>query len=840
MRFRSLRSFRSLAGIALLLLAFAACNGGGCSGCEGCGIAAIPGGFPVDQGIANAAQVRLTSSGVAFLEENIDGIIPIVLPDGLDFPVERSDQGVAILCSTDPTAGDGVTNCYAHVEVDSVDVQPVEGTNEIHANLRVIADSRDDMGVQGAWVIRVLASDCLLNIDTRGGERPYVGVAAALALEEIDRPAREGLTRLAVQSVGLAEGEGIETDDFSITYRNWWDGGPIACGIADLLRDTIAGTISGAVEGLLTGALDENLCTRRGELGCPTGTFDRGETAPDAVCYFDETAPSEGDECVPSLLGFEGRGDLGRQLLAGFAPGAHGPLQLSLAAGGDGESVSEGVSIFLDGGMMSFDRAFTTTPGHDVCVPITEPPPLPEVPRVDAFRGNVIPGTEVETHLGVGISEAYLDHAGWGMFDSGMLCLGAGTRLSQDISTGLVSALSSSLRSLAFPLSDAPLTIALRPQQPPDFTVGTTEGAPLLTIVLRELHMDFYVWSSERYTRFMTLRTDLTVRLSAVVEAGQIVLGIDEVEAANSEVTNSELLTERPDALAGALEMVVPAVAGGLAGAIPPISLPAIMGFELDVPPEGLRGVAEGDDRFIGVFADLRLPAAASTRVLDTELELSDLSLDRESMTIDHWGQGEGNAVWLHVSARGAEGALVEHSHRIGHGPWSRWSRDGRVRIDDPVLLLQADHTIEARSRIVGSPLSVDPTPASARLRIDVLAPDVALSPREDGGFVIEADDILTRRDALRARHRVGAGAWSEWSSELAIAPSGEGGALEVEVIDESGNVGSASAPLIRGIPSPNGGGCGCRTSSAPSTIPTWLAALAVALVLRRRALRNS
>src|SRR5690606_27918869 len=146
------------------------------------------------------------------------------------------------------------------------------------------------------------------------------------------------------------------------------------------------------------------------------------------------------------------------------SPGTHAPGQFVLAAGGDGEAVNNGMSLFMHGGFMSMTRDFASSPGHNPCVPLVEPPELPTIARVESFRGNVIPGTTTPTHVGIGIAEDFLDYAGYGMFDSGMLCIGAGTRLAQQLSTGLVSTIAPSLRQLAFPDRAAPLTLAIRPQ----------------------------------------------------------------------------------------------------------------------------------------------------------------------------------------------------------------------------------------------------------------------------------------------------------------------------------------------------------------------------------------
>ena len=135
------------------------------------------------------------------------------------------------------------------------------------------------------------------------------------------------------------------------------------------------------------------------------------------------------------------------------------------------------------------------------------------------------------------------------------------------------------------------------------FTVGAgTEADPLLTITLPEAQMDFYVWSTERYIRFMTFQTDLVIRMNLVIEEGEIVPMILGIDATNSSVTNSELLQERAESLAGTLETLISSFAGMLTSGISPIALPDIMGFNLEVPDGGITQATEGEDRFLAIF----------------------------------------------------------------------------------------------------------------------------------------------------------------------------------------------------------------------------------------------
>lgn len=803
------RTWKPIVASALVMLVFA-CGGGGCSGCAGCGISPIPGAFPVAQRIPNSAQVRLTSGGIGFIEDNISPIVMNLLGSGLDFPVHTIHQSVVLgtitICDDD--------HCSVHIDIESVDITPTP-PNELVVHVRAVLHSRHGSGTDvstytnGHW-----PGTCDLTINTQPGGRDYVGVTATLLLRNITgHPARDGYTELVVQSVALTSGEDIESSDITIS-----GGFAGICGLLDLdfIKNLIIGQLAGSISGLLNSAIGDNLCTTVGTSGyCPTGTFPDGATTdPATICRY---GAAHSDPCVPMLLGTDGRGDLGGAFLGGFSPGTHAPIQLVLAAGGDGIAVDNGMTVDLVGGFMSMDRTFTTSPGHNSCVPLIPPPtPFPPViAQADAFQHNVIPGTTTSAHVGIGIAEDYLNYAGYGMFDSGMLCIGTGTRLSQQLSTGLLSALVRSLNALTFPDTNAAVAISVRPQLPPTFDVGTTPGASLLTITLPSAMIDFYVWSSERYVRFMTYQTDLVIEMNLEVSGGQITPMIVSITPMNSVVTNSELLSESPTALAATLETVIQMFAGMFSSGISPISLPAIMGFNLDVPSGGILGVSSSGDDFLSIWANLSL--APETRSLDTQLELSDLVLSPESMEVEHWGETP-NTVWLHFASEGADVSdMVEYQYRVDGGPWSRWTRDQRIQIDDDVLLLQARHQIEARSRIVGAERTVDGTPATSTLLVDTLAPTVALE-RSANGMVATGDDIISEGD-LEYRFKVGSAAWTDWSTRDEIALTEDLLAqdhllINVEARDEAGNIGRAQEALIRGLPNPAAaGGCGCRAT---------------------------
>lgn len=792
--------YRSLPHL-LAMFILSACGGGGCSTCDGCGVSPIPGGFKVEERVANATQIRLTPDGISFLEDNIGSLVTSFLPDGLDFEIPRTEEdflGTLTICPG--------SDCIARAEIDSVDIQPV-APNRLEIHLELILDSRNTAGARRGLPIDYWACGGEIDLDTRRGSRDVVGINADIVLANETRNPRTGYTRLVVENTMLDPSQPIENADVEVRDC-------VLSGLLNLARGLIIDQLTSQVDGLLQDALDEQLCTTQGEFGCPTGTVADGP-AEDDVCRF-----TAGGECVPILLGTDGQGDLGAAFLGSISPGTHAPGQFLLAAGGEGEAVNNGMSLFMYGGFLGTSRDFSTTPANNPCVPALDPPPLPTIPRVATFRGNTVPGLATPPHVGIGLAESFLDHAGYGMYDAGLLCIGAGTPLAQELSTGLFSLLVPSLNRLAFPLRNAPLAVVLRPQNPPDFEIGAgTEVDPLLNVELPQLQIDFYVYSQERFVRFMTYEADFSIPINLSVMDGEIVPNILGLTAANSVVTNQEvLLTEDPAMLAGVIEDILSAFASMAFEGLGGFELPELMGLELQVPEGGIRGIEESGEEFLGIFANLAVagPSAFSFPA-DTRLEVGTPVLDPEAMTLANWGNGEIPKVDLFFEADGPEGVEFEYSYRLDNMQWQPWTTEEHVVFESRTLLFQAVHTIEARARVVGERDTVDLTPASAEVVIDVLAPAVELESVL-GGTLVTARDVIS--DDLRVRFREPGDEWSDWAVLEEDHVIGSDG-VDVEVRDASGNVGSASNALIRGRPNPSAdGGCACAVPGQSDNRP--------------------
>lgn len=832
--------------LVLGLLVFAiACGDEGCSTCDECGIAPIPGGYPLDERIPNAVQVRLTEHGINFVQDDIEDILGAALPDGLRFEVpEMEVEDVLTLCPS--------RNCYIEAEIPeggfTIDlVEP----NVLEVYIQLIVSTHDADGNRAP--IDTSLGDTTVDVDTRGGSRDHVGALATIALtgaEEVVNGEPWAYTSADVQSVELVED--LEDSDWDIDVVLCECGilAPWCCignwtvdGIVSLLEGTITDLLNDEIGGMVDDLIGDMLCMTDTGSGCPTGTENDSGT-----CYFPGT-----DECVPMLLGLEGQGDLGAELLGGFAPGAHGRLRFLAALGGDGRVVNEGLSLSMFGGLQSLDESMTVAPGHNPCVPQTTPPALPDVPIAGALEGNTVPGTGDPTQVGIGVSESFINHAGWGVFDSGMLCVGAGANLTDLLVTGTLSIFIGSLNDLTFPDGSQPVAIMLQPKQPPAIDVRTDAEAPLLGISLPELEVDMYAFIQERYVRFMTLAADVNLEVDLAVDASGIMLDIGDVAFDNASIINDDLITEDADAVVGMLEGLIPGLIGGLLGdELDAIELPELMGFELDVPEGGIQGFEDGGEDFLGIFANLAIAEGASfdatdglqmgttelARPVETEIREVSLKVEDGALALETFHEAEDPVLTASVRGQGAA-YDYEYSYRLDGQPWSIWAAGDELVIQDRLLRWQGRHTLEVRARQAGVPASTDPTPARTEVIVDGLPPEVWFEP-VPGGYQLMADDIVSPNEALEYRHRDGDGGWTDWSP-LGDGPvlDGHPDDLDVQVRDEAGNVAGSEAALIRGVEDPNAtDACDCAVPGGGSN-HTPLAGLAllllVGMAMRRR-----
>ncbi len=111
---------------------------------------------------------------------------------------------------------------------------------------------------------------------------------------------------------------------------------------------------------------------------------------------------------------------------------------------------------------------------------------------------------------------------------------------------------------------------------------------PTLLVSLRQVSLDFYFFSLDRFIRFMTATYDLSVPVELSVGPDGLTPGIANIGVTNGAVTNSQLLREAPATLSSAISGLLSGIVGQeLGSAIKPINLNsslASLGIELTHP----------------------------------------------------------------------------------------------------------------------------------------------------------------------------------------------------------------------------------------------------------------
>jgi hypothetical protein len=206
-----MRRFFREACVVVLLFAFSACDQQGCSGCEGCGIEQIPGGFPLENRIPNAGQMRLTTHGIDFIEANMAQIVSQFLPDGLSFPIPQSSMDFAGFNAEVCPHGD----CFVDLEITDVSLDP-RAPNMLAVALRMIVSTRNlslgvDLGFDcpncewngfGWDCSTSTLLECTVGVDTRWENPEDVGVTVNILFTT---DPHTGYTEVAVEDPQLSD-----------------------------------------------------------------------------------------------------------------------------------------------------------------------------------------------------------------------------------------------------------------------------------------------------------------------------------------------------------------------------------------------------------------------------------------------------------------------------------------------------------------------------------------------------------------------------------------------------------------------------------------------------------
>jgi hypothetical protein len=719
-------------GFALLLVfamtAAVNCESGGCAGCAT--MEPVEGGFPLEQAIENGVQIRITESGLSFIEGNAAQMMGGLLPEGMTFVVPpQCDESVVVgsfdLCGTGEQ-GNCVADdppCEVQMELVSLGLSPSPPAS-LEVEARVNFWSLHSMQTHGS----LGALDCNVDVDTRLGDQAY---ATAVATLELSQDPLSNRTHMKLTTIDIPEGE-IENADLDIS-------GGVDCWAVDLffkgmIIDIVRDKIRDQTEPLMRALCDTCDAT---DPHCPALASCQ-EVEIDEDEYRQWCMEDSGEGCVQNM-GTEGRLDLGL-LLGGVSPGLQAFMDLHLRAGGYTEALQNGMSQGVLSGAMAH-------PGHDTCVPPRDPPPLTAVDRSSVFEGNRRPDN-TPYMVGVGIHKSFLDRAGYALYDSGGLCLDIGPRQSDFLKVGTFAVLLDSLNDLIH--NDNPaLVLAIRPQNPLTFELGagTTDGQgnildPLLTVRSSQLAIDFYGLVDFRFVRLFRLNADLALPLNLDVNAqNELVPVLGDLATAfeNVTVTHSELLSESSEEIAAVFPVLLDLVSGMLGDSFAPLVLPDLQGFRL-VLSEGSVTTVE-QNTILAIFADLQyvglsdppdpLYAPADTQARIAALDEPPPTDFRPHTIAETLADGPQLTLDVQVSNR-RKGEQVAYSYRLDGGLWSPFVRTTPLVITRPLLWLKGQHTVEVRARFVGLPQTVDPTPARLTFTVGRDASSCAIASGED------------------------------------------------------------------------------------------------------------
>lgn len=778
--------WRLVLGVGLLLIA-AACGSTG--GCQGCATQPIPGGFKQQHRFDNAMQVRLSSSGIDFLENNFEGLVTTLVPGGLSFtiPPTGCTSGNQKVCCSGPA-------CTANMDITTVNITP---TPKSTAKLAMRAKVKTST-IPFEYKLLLFWVSCNVNFDSAKSGQPDLGLNADINL--VVDPNDNNKLKISRGTTTLVD---FDSGDIDIS-------GGIDCTIVNWLKSLFKGQIEKALMGTVDDTLDAML------------------------------------QDLP--MGQEGRFDVA-SFMSAFSPGTTGAMDYLLWAGGYAEAENAGMSVGVMGGFRAAKHN-ACVPDCEAPGASCQPPQKAAIPRSLAFRNNTRPGGN-PYDVGIGVHRQSLDLAAYAMFSSGALCLDIDTQTVSQLSSGMFALLVPSLNTLTGG-KNVPMMLAIRPRQPPTVTLGkgtyhkdatgqVVIDEPLLKIKAKDFAIDIYAMVDERFVRIFTVVGDLELPALLFPDADgklQPILGDLAKALTNVKVESADLIKEDPATLASLFPTLIGLAGTFLAGGFQPIELPALQGIQLELGADSITTTDSND--ILAIFANLTMVKSTSlgeSTSVDTDAGLAGLSLpDTEAFRLgpgfDPWA---GPAVTLELEARlpaALAGKPVEYSYRVDGGFFHPFVEGERIVVRDPLFWLQGNHSVEVMARVKGQPSTLDPTPVRVPFTIDTVPPSVRLI-RTASGVQAEVQDVVTPPEGVELSWSIGGSAFGPYGHSLS-ADARPGIDVVVRARDTSGNVGQATlaAAVLRAAPMDEQGGC----NVAPvGSVPGLALLLLFALVALRR-----
>lgn len=735
------------------------CGGSGSTGCS-CA-KPIPGGFPAQYKIKNAAQLKVTRKGFDFVQNNANALIASLLPTGLEFDVPKSG-GDTQICTNG--------NCKIKLNI---------------RRLQIDMKPKDKLGI-GIWLditstkIGVKVKTKVIGIPVSKSCDLYVTSKnksiKADATVSID-PRNDGLgIKLGTPSISLSNG------DFKIS-------GDIICKAADLFKGLFKGLIEKEVKKALQDVLDGFTCmTCKSNADCPSG----------AACTKGQCV--QGGSCLPMEVGFSGAVDL-KELLGGLGNPTAKDLWFGINLGGRAEVKTSGLELGMLGGT------------HSAAHPCVAPRKFPAIPAPALFNFPANAPDGQGYAMGAAISQAMMTKASQSLYSNGALCIRIDSSISPDLGAAFSVKNLGALISPSLPKlvggGDAPLVIGLRPTEPPDISIGKGTLAkdakgndivkdPLIDIKIPNMGFDFMVFLHDRWTRLFTYKVDIVLPLGLAVKPGNklgLVLGDLGTAMVNPRVEQSYMVAEKNDKLANGLfnllKAVLPLATGSLGNQ--EFDLPDIQGLKLTI--RGITGQKPRGDRpdrfeFLTLFADLGLAATNKPLLPKTPIGMKLVRMDIPPNMVSQLTQ--------RVRLQNFPAAVIElddfrsdreYSFKLNSSMWTPYKQGKQIRLENPQFLIQGTHTLYVRSRSIDKPSADDNAFGVFSFRVDYTAPQLTLKATEDG-LMPQVKDNLTKAAEVAVEYRVDGASWVPLVAGDSIPTQGlaAGSKIEVRAKDANGN----------------------------------------------------
>lgn len=773
--------------VTLALLGYLFTSACGSTGCSGCNADPIPGGFNHAHSFDNAMQVRLSKTGIKFIEDNFDKLIEFVMPGGLSMDIpEMCNSTPQICCNAGP--------CTANVVIEDVKLTPVL-PSRLKLNLRASVTTN-------YFPVSIIGFDC--NFKYASAESGVTTVGLNADIDLVVQANDNNKLRLVRTNGSIDD---LVCDDLKS------EGG--LCTLAEMLcplfQSTLEDILLGFVDSTIDGLLEQ----------LPMGQEGRFNMASLYSKYSPRTTG------LMDYLIWAG----------GYAEAEQEGMSLGVLGGFRAVQPHACVPDCEQPGAPCKAPAVTAIPRYQTFRGNTRPDTLAYDVGIGIDR-RTIEQAVYNIYRSGGICLDLTSHT-ISMLTTDFLNLIIPSL--KNLTHGEVLPLMVSIR------PKNPPTVTLGKGEYHMQGENVVIDDPLITLKAEDMAIDIYVQLEERMIRLFTLLTDLNIPVLLFADGQgrlQPMLG-DLTEAfTDLSVANSELLTESPEKLAELFPSIIQLVAGFLSAGFNPIELPSVQGLRLVL--DGGSITSTENNEVLSIFANLGIQQALSWNEpdarVDTEAGVERFWMPRpEAFRLSpEFDAKRGPAVTLRLGARapaGRAGEPLEYTYRVDGGFYHPWTTAERFTVRDPLFWIQGKHTVEVMARIKGDSRTLDLTPAAVEITVDTVPPRVMLISGAGGVRAVVHDDLIPAEE-LELSWSIGGGGYSPFGDRTHVeVPPGT--AVEVRVRDRAGNIG-ASGTVSRAIQEEPRTQGGCAVAGGEQSRPgLWSWCLALIALLWRSSSRR-